>query len=217
VELGWGPEQVVVVDADLGVSGRFGSERDGFRELISRVCLGEVGAILGLEVSRLARSSAEFARLLELARLSDTLLIDGDGIYDLRDVNDRLLLGLKGSMSEAELHLLGGRLHGAKLAAAHRGELRAQLAVGFVYDLDGQVVIDPDEQVRAAITDLFAEFARTGSAYGVVKAFAETGRLFPQRAYGGVWSGHLWGGAATPPPGAGGVRRTRPGPGLHPP
>lgn len=194
VELGWTAEQVLVVDADLGVSGRFGSERDGFRELISRVCLGEVGAIFGLEVSRLARSSAEFARLLELARLTDTLLIDGDGVYDLGDVNDRLLLGLKGSMSEAELHLLAGRLHGAKLAAAHRGELRAKLAVGFVYDLDGQVVIDPDEQVRTAVEDLFAEFARTGSAFGVVKAFAETGRLFPQRAYGGAWAGRLkWG------------------------
>ncbi|WP_040827990.1 recombinase family protein, partial [Nocardia jiangxiensis] len=194
VRLGWTSEQVVIVDADLGVSGRFGSDRDGFRELISRVCLGEVGAIFGLEVSRLARSSAEFARLLELARLTDTLLIDGDGVYDLGDVNDRLLLGLKGSMSEAELHLLAGRLHGAKLAAAHRGELRAQLAVGFVYDLDGMVVIDPDEQVRTAVEDLFAEFARTGSAYGVVAAFAETGRLFPQRAYGGVWAGRLkWG------------------------
>lgn len=194
IELGWTAEQVLVVDADLGVSGRFGSERDGFRELISRVCLGEVGAIFGLEVSRLARSSAEFARLLELARLTDTLLIDGDGVYDLGDVNDRLLLGLKGSMSEAELHLLAGRLHGAKLAAAHRGELRAKLAVGFVYDLDGQVVIDPDEQVRTAVEDLFAEFARTGSAFGVVKAFAGTGRLFPQRAYGGAWAGRLkWG------------------------
>ncbi|MBF6341854.1 recombinase family protein [Nocardia gipuzkoensis] len=194
IGLGWTAEQVVIVDADLGVSGRFGSDRDGFRELISRVCLGEVGAIFGLEVSRLARSSAEFARLLELARLTDTLLIDGDGVYDLGDVNDRLLLGLKGSMSEAELHLLAGRLHGAKLAAAHRGELRSQLSVGFVYDIDGQVVIDPDEQVRTAVEDLFAEFARTGSAYGVVGAFAETGRLFPQRAYGGVWAGRLkWG------------------------
>ena len=194
VEFGWPAERVVVVDADLGVSGRFGAERDGFRELISRVCVGEVGAILGLEVSRLARSSAEFARLLELARLTDTLLIDGDGVYDLGDVNDRLLLGLKGSMSEAELHLLAGRLHGAKLAAAHRGELRAQLAIGFVYDLDGRVVIDPDEQVHTAVEDLFAEFARTGSAFGVVRAFAETGRLFPQRAYGGAWAGRLkWG------------------------
>ena len=194
VGLGWAPQDVVVVDADLGISGRFGSEREGFRQLISRVCLGEVGAVFGLEVSRLARSSAEFTRLVELARLTDTLLVDADGVYDLADVNDRLLLGLKGTMSEAELHLLAGRMHGAKLAAAERGELRGPLAVGYVYDSDRRVVIDPDEQVRAAVTDLFAEFARTGSAFGVVAAFEQAERLFPQRAYGGVWAGRLrWG------------------------
>jgi DNA invertase Pin-like site-specific DNA recombinase len=101
VELGWAPSDVVVVDEDLGRSGGFGKERSGFRELVSRVCLGGVGAVLGLEVSRLARSSAEFARLLELARLTSTLVIDTDGVYDLADVNDRLLLGLKGTLSEA--------------------------------------------------------------------------------------------------------------------
>jgi DNA invertase Pin-like site-specific DNA recombinase len=154
VELGWAPGGVVVVDADLGISGRFGEVRGGFREVVSRVCLGEVGAIFGLEVSRLGRSSAELTRLMELARLTDTLLIDADGVYDLAHANDRLLLGLKGTMSEAELHLLTGRLHGAKLAAAGRGELRSQLAVGYVYDPDGQVVVDPDEQVQAAVADL---------------------------------------------------------------
>jgi DNA invertase Pin-like site-specific DNA recombinase len=190
--LGWPAEQVVVIDADLGVSGRFGTDRDGFRQIVAQVCLGEVGAVFGLEVSRLARSSAEFTRLLELARLTDTLVVDTDGVYDLADFNDRLLLGLKGSMSEAELHLLFGRLQGAKRAAAARGELRLPLPVGFDYDADGQVVLDPDEQVRHAIGDLFAEFDRTGSAYGVVQAFA--GRLFPLRAYGGVWAGQLrWG------------------------
>lgn len=194
IALGWTQEQVVVIDADLGISGRFGVDRAGFREVLSRVCLGEVGAILGLEVSRLARSSAEFARLLELARLTDTLLIDGDGVYDLRDVNDRLLLGLKGSMSEVELHLLSGRLHGAKLALARRGELRSPLSVGYVYDSDGSQVKDPDEQVRDAVAAVFAEFDRTGSAFGVVGAFAQAGRLFPQRAYGGAWAGQLrWG------------------------
>src|SRR5260221_8661392 len=104
VELGWAPADVVVVDADLGVSGGFGRAREGFKEIVSRVCLGGVGAVLGLEVSRLARSSAEFARLLELARLTDTLVIDADGVYDLCDVNDRLLLGLKGTLSAAEIH-----------------------------------------------------------------------------------------------------------------
>ncbi len=193
VELGWAPGGVLTIDADLGVSGRFGAHRDGFTELLARVCRGEVGAIFGLEVSRLARSSGEFARLLELARLTDTLLVDADGVYDLSNVNDRLLLGLKGSMSEAELHLLTGRLHGAKLAAAHRGELRSPLAVGYVHD-DSEVIIDPDQQVRQAVQDLFAEFAATGSAMGVVKAFAADGRLFPQRKWGGVWDGQIkWG------------------------
>jgi len=98
--LGWPQEQVLVIDTDLGVSGRFGTDRDGFRQIVAQVCLGEVGAVFGLEVSRLARSSAEFTRLLELARLTDTLVVDTDGVYDLADFNDRLLLGLKGSMSE---------------------------------------------------------------------------------------------------------------------
>ena len=189
VELGWAPADVVVVDADLGVSGGFGKDRTGFRELVSRVCLGGVGAVLGLEVSRLARSSAEFARLLELARLTRTLVIDGDGVYDLADVNDRLLLGIKGTLSEAELHLIASRLHGAKLAAAGRGELRFGLPIGYVWDADGHCVKDADEQVQAAVADLFAAFAATGSAYGVVGAFA--GRGFPFRVYGGVWAGQL--------------------------
>jgi DNA invertase Pin-like site-specific DNA recombinase len=193
-EFGWLAEQIVVVDADLGVSGRFGAERDGYRQIVARMCMGEVGAVFGLEVSRFGRSNADLTRLMELARLTDTLLIDTDGVYDLANVNDRILLGLKGQMSEIELHFLLGRLHGAKLAAAQRGDLRHPLPVGFVYDYDNTVVKDPDEQVQRAVTDLFAEFDRTGSALGVVRAFAETGRLFPQRAWGGAWAGQLkWG------------------------
>jgi DNA invertase Pin-like site-specific DNA recombinase len=190
--LGWPAARVEVIDDDLGVSGRSAAGRSGFRALVGRVCVGEVGAILGLEVSRLARSSADLQRLLELARLTDTLVIDADGIYDLADFNDRLLLGLKGTMSEAELHLLAGRLQGAKRAAAERGELRFPLPVGLVYDDDGGTVIDPDEEVRSAVADLFAAFDETGSAYGVVGAF--TGRRFPRRAFGGAWAGELrWG------------------------
>jgi DNA invertase Pin-like site-specific DNA recombinase len=192
VELGWAREDVLVIDADLGVSGKFGAERGGFRDLVAQVCLGEVGAIFGLEVSRLARSSADFARLLELARLTDALLIDGDGVYDLADINDRLLLGLKGSMSEAELHILASRLQGAKRAAAERGELRFPLPVGYVYDDEGVCVLDPDAEVQAAIRDVFAAFAAGGSAFQVVAAFV--GRRFPLRAYGGIWAGQLrWG------------------------
>lgn len=193
-ELGWLAEQIVIVDADLGVSGRFGSEREGYREIVARLCMGEVGAVFGLEVSRLGRSNADLTRLMELARLTDTLLIDTDGVYDLANVNDRILLGLKGQMSEIELHFLLGRLHGAKVAAAHRGELRHPLPVGYVYDEDGQIVKDPDEQVRRAVEDLFAEFQRTGSALKTVRAFHETGRLFPQRAWAGAWAGTIkWG------------------------
>src|SRR5664279_5016260 len=165
--LGWPASSIDVIDADLGVSGRSTEGRDGFKGLVARVCLGEVGAIFGLEVSRLARSSADLSRLLEYARLTDTLVIDGDGVYDLAEFNDRLLLGLKGTMSEAELHLLAGRLQGAKRAAAERGELRTPLPVGYVYDDEGTVVIDPDEEVAGAIADVFTAFTVTGSAYQV--------------------------------------------------
>jgi len=174
--LGWPATRIVVIDCDLGLSGRTATHREGFRDLLGRVCAGEAGAIFGLEISRLARSSADLSRLLEVARLTDTLVVDADGVYDLADINDRLLLGLKGQMSEAELHFLHSRLDGARLAAAARGDLRLPLPVGYAYD-DGQVVKDPDEEVAAAITDMFAAFTATGSAYGVVTAFA--GRRFP--------------------------------------
>jgi DNA invertase Pin-like site-specific DNA recombinase len=190
--LGWAAADIEVIDADLGLSGRTASHRDGFKQLVARVCLGEVGAVFGLEVSRLARSNADLARLLELARLTGTLVIDNDGVYDLSDINDRLLLGLKSQMSEAELHWSTSRMNEAKRAAARRGELRVPLPVGFVYDDDGAVVIDPDEEVAAAISDVFAAFTAAGSAYGVAGTFA--GRRFPRRAYGGVWAGQLrWG------------------------
>jgi excisionase family DNA binding protein len=190
--LGWAGTAIEVIDADLGLSGRTASHRDGFKHLVARVCLGEVGAVFGLEVSRLARSNADLARLLELARLTSTLVIDNDGVYDLSDINDRLLLGLKSQMSEAELHWLTSRMNEAKRAAARRGELRVPLPVGLVCDDDGNIGIDPDEEVAAAIRDVFAAFAQTGSAYGVAGAFA--GRRFPRRAYGGAWAGQLrWG------------------------
>ena len=187
--LGWPGSAIEVIDADLGMSGRSTEGRDGFKGLVARVCLGEIGAIFGLEISRLARSSADLSRLLEYARLTDTLVIDSDGIYDLAEFNDRLLLGLKGTMSEAELHLLAGRLQGAKRAAAERGELRTPLPIGYVYDEEGQAVIDPDEEVSTAIADVFIAFTATGSAYQVVAAFGD--RRFPRRAYGGAWAGRL--------------------------
>jgi DNA invertase Pin-like site-specific DNA recombinase len=190
--LGWTPEQVVTIDGDLGLSGRDTQARGGYKELVGRVCLGEVGAIFGLEVSRLARSSAETQRLLEYCGLTDTLVIDTDGIYDLRDFNDQLVLGVKGQLAQAELHIMAVRLQGAKRHAAERGELRFPLPVGLVYDAEGHTIIDPDEEVQAAIADLFKAFAQAGSAYGVVGVFRD--RRFPRRAYGGAWAGELrWG------------------------
>ena len=181
-QLGWPDPAIEVIDADLGISGRHASNRQGFKDLMGRVCLGEVGAVFGLEVSRLARSSADLSKLLELARLTDTLVIDADGVYDLADINDRLVLGVKGTISEAELHILNSRMDQAKRAAAARGELRLALPAGYVHDDDGAIVVDPDAEVHTAVADLFAAFMATGSAYGVVGAFQ--GRRFPRRPHG---------------------------------
>ena len=190
--LGWAPEQILTIDGDLGVSGRDTRGRDSYKELVARVCQSEVGAIFGLEVARLARNNAELLRLLEFCALTDTLVVDTDGIYDLQDFNDRMILGLKAQWSEAELHIMSSRLQGAKRHAAERGELRLRVAVGYLYDQDGKWIMDPDEEVQAAIHDLHKAFGETGSAYGVVGAFE--GRRFPQRTYGGVWAGELrWG------------------------
>jgi DNA invertase Pin-like site-specific DNA recombinase len=191
-ELGWARTSIEVIDTDLGISGKWGVAREGFTELVTRMCRGDVGAIFGIEITRLARSNADVARLAEFARITGTLLIDPDGVYDPADVNDRVLLGFKGTMGEMELHVMAQRLQANKRAAAERGELRTPLPVGLVHDEAGDVVIDPDAEVQAAIRDVFAAFAACGSAYGVVAAFA--GRKFPLRAYGGAWAGQLrWG------------------------
>jgi len=190
--LGWPSTSIEVIDTDLGISGKWGVAREGFTELVTRVCTGEVGAIFGIEITRLARSNADVARLAEFARITGTLLIDPDGVYDPADVNDRVILGFKGTMGEMELHVMAQRLQANKRAAAARGELRAPLPVGLVHDDAGDIVIDPDAGVQAAIRDVFAAFTACGSAYGVVAAFA--GRRFPLRAYGGAWAGQLrWG------------------------
>jgi excisionase family DNA binding protein len=191
-EMGWARRDIEVIDTDLGISGKWGVAREGFTELVTRLCTGEVGAIFGIEITRLARSNAEVARLAEFAAITDTLLIDSDAVYDPADVNDRVLLGFKGTMGEMELHVMAQRLQANKRAAAERGELRTPLPVGYVHDDAGDIVIDPDAEVQAAIRDLLAAFAACGSAYGVVTAFQE--RRFPLRAYGGAWAGQLrWG------------------------
>src|SRR5207344_3566755 len=147
-DLGWPADKVVVIDEDLGVSGSGAVARSGFARLTAEVALGHVGLVLGLEVSRLARNNADWYRLIDLCGLSDTLIGDADGVYHPALFNDRLLLGLKGTMSEAELHILRARLDGGIRNKAARGELRRGLPIGFVWgDADGEVVLHPDEAV----------------------------------------------------------------------
>lgn len=193
VALGWKLEQVVVIDSDLGQSGA-DADRVGFQRLVAAVGMGEVGVVLGLEVSRLARNSSDWHRLLEICALADTLILDEDGLYDPSHFNDRLLLGMKGTMSEAELHVLRARLIGGQLAKARRGELEIPLPVGLVYDATGKVVLDPDQAVQEAIRQFFETFRRTGSATATVRSFRERGLLFPRQVQSGPRKGEiLWG------------------------
>ncbi|MDE0447134.1 MAG: recombinase family protein [Spirochaetaceae bacterium] len=191
VALGWPFERVIVIDSDLGQSGASAADREGFQTLVGEVGTGKAGIVLGLEVSRLARNSSDWHRLLEICALTDTLILDEDGLYNPADFNDRLLLGLKGTMSEAELHVLRARLRGGILNAARRGALRIPLPVGLCYDQTGAVVLDPDAQVRDSIALLFATFARTGSASATVKHFREQHLRFPRRPRGGPRNGEL--------------------------
>src|SRR5437588_8602192 len=163
VALGWPLDRIVVIDSDLGQSGA-DSDRVGFQKLVVAVGMGEVGVVLGLEVSRLARNNADWHRLLEICALTDTLICDEDGLYDPSDFNDRMLLGLKGTLSEAELHFIRARLRGGQLSKARRGELTMILPVGLIHDPTGKVVLDPDAGVQQAVRHLFTTFARTGSA-----------------------------------------------------
>ena len=183
VELGFPRAAVVVIDQDLGVSGSGVAERSGFARLAAEVALGHVGLVLGLEVSRLARNNADWYRLLDLCAITDTLIGDGDGLYHPRAFNDRLVLGLKGTMSEAELHVLRARLEGGIRSKAARGELRRGLPVGFVWgEADGEVRFHPDEQVCGAIRTVFARFAELGSVRATWLWLRAEGLAFPLQA-----------------------------------
>ena len=197
VALGWRLDDVIVVDCDQGQSGASAADRQGFQQLVAEVSLGRAGVVLGLEVSRLARNSSDWHRLLEICALGDTLIVDEDGIYSPCDFNDRLLLGLKGTMSEAELHMLRARLRGGLLNKARRGELTMPLPVGLVYDSASRVVLDPDQQVQNSMRHLFQTFRRTGSASATVKAFRDQKLLFPRRPRSGPGKGELVWGALT--------------------
>jgi len=191
VALGWPLDRIVVIDNDLGLSGASAADREGFQHLVTEVSLGRVGIVLGLEVSRLARNSTDWHRLLELCALSDTLILDEDGLYDPAHFNDRLLLGLKGTMSEAELHVLKARLRGGILSRARRGELKQMVPAGFVHDAQDRVILDPDAQVQAALRMFFDTFNRTGSCLAIVKEFHAKELLFPRRLRSGAHKDEL--------------------------
>jgi DNA invertase Pin-like site-specific DNA recombinase len=189
--LGWTLDRIITIDSDLGLSGASAVDREGFQRLVAEVGVGKAGIVLGLEVSRLARNSTDWHRLLEICALTDTLILDEDGVYDPAHFNDRLLLGLKGTMSEAELHVLRARLQGGILNKARRGELKCPLPVGFAYDAEDRVVLDPDKQVQQSIRFFFETFHRAGSACGVVRSFRQQALLFPRRLKKGLRKGEL--------------------------
>jgi len=193
--LGWPLDRIIVIDTDLGQSGASAADREGFQRLVTEVSLGRAGIVLGLEVSRLARNSMDWHRLLEICALADTLILDEDGVYDPAHFNDRLLLGLKGTMSEAELHVLRARLQGGIRNKARRGELFVRPPMGFVYSSEEKMVLDPDGQVQQAVGLLFETFRRTGSAMATVKHFAQQGLKFPRHVHTGANKGDVvWGG-----------------------
>jgi len=182
-DLGWDTSQIQVFDGDLGKSGQSTTGRMDFQRLIAAVGLGEVGAVFALEASRLSRSQADWHKLLDICALTDTLVIDHDGIYNPNDFNDRVILGFKGTWSHTELHGIRLRLQGAKLHKVNKGELRCTPPTGYVYDNSGQLVLDPDEGVVATIQLLFEQFQRLGTAFKVMTYFAQQQLPFPRRVW----------------------------------
>ena len=191
IAFGWSSDQIIVIDIDQGHSGASAADREGFQRLVADVGMGKAGIVLGLECSRLARNNADWHRLLEICALSGTLICDEDGLYDPRDFNDRMLLGMKGQLSEAELHFLRSRMRGGILSKARRGELITPLPIGLAYDAAGHAGPDPDTSIQQAVTHLFTTFAATGSAHAVVKTFNDAGLLFPRRHRKGPRKGEL--------------------------
>jgi len=190
-QLGWEQEQVIVIDDDLGRSATSALDRPGFQRLVAEVGFGHVGLVLGIEVSRLARSCRDWHQLLEMCALFDTLIADADGIYDPGTYNDRLLLGLKGTMSEAELHILKARMLEGRRAKAARGDLVVGLPRGYIRRPSGEVALDPDEQVRSTIRLVFDLFERRRSARGVLQSLADHDIQLPDRVRSGPNKGEV--------------------------
>jgi len=191
ISLGWQEEQVNVIDCDLGKSAGSQGTREGFKQLVSEVGLGRAGIVMALEASRLARKSSDWHHLLEICGLTGTLLLDEDGIYDPSQYNDGIILGLKGTLSQAEWRMIRARLQGGLRSKAERGELKVRLPVGLSYDLRDRVVLTPDKQIQESIYLLFSTFKRVGSAHAVVKAFREQGLKFPLRLHFGPSKGEI--------------------------
>jgi DNA invertase Pin-like site-specific DNA recombinase len=190
-ELGWAVERIRVIDSDLGLSGKESAGRSGFQELVAEVSLGHVGIVFGYEVSRLARNNRDWYWLLDLASVFGTLIADNDGVYDPRLYNDRLLLGLKGTMSEAELHLLHQRLDAGRMNQIKRGAYRQRLPTGYLRLPSGEVIKDPDEQVRHVLELAFTKFEELGSANKVFRYLRKNGILFPRRQNAGPQANQL--------------------------
>jgi DNA invertase Pin-like site-specific DNA recombinase len=191
IALGWPQSQVIVIDEDLGRSGSTAEGRPGFQRLVAEVGLDHVGLVLGIEISRLARSSRDWYQLLEVCAVFSTLIADADGLYDPTTYNDRLLLGLKGTMSEAELHILKQRMLEGKRAKARRGELALRLPMGYIRHPAGEVMKDPDEQARGVIETVFAQFERRGTLNAVLRYLVEHALRLPYRLPGGPRKGEL--------------------------
>jgi DNA invertase Pin-like site-specific DNA recombinase len=188
--LGWQEEQITVIDSDLGESGA-STTRDGFSKMVADVGLGHVGIVMGLEVSRLARNSRDWQKLLEICALTQTLILDEEGVYNPACFNDRLLLGLKGTISEAELHVIRARMQGGLKAKAKRGELKLRLPVGYVHDINDRIVFDPDQRVQDTIFLFFSTYKRLNSMTATVREFNNKGLLFPSRLHSGPHKGEL--------------------------
>jgi DNA invertase Pin-like site-specific DNA recombinase len=189
--LGWAADQITVTGIDQGQSGASAADREGFQQMVAEVSLGRAGIVLGLECSRLARNNADWHQLPEICAMTGTLICDEDGLYDPRAFNDRLLLGLKGTMAESELHFIRARLQGGIISRARRGELVMPLPIGLAYDPAGHVILDPDAAIQGAVRHLLATFEATGSATAVVKAFRTAGLSFPWRHQKGPRKGEV--------------------------
>ena len=191
VVLGWQEDSIITIDNDLGISGASSGLREGFKRLVAEVGMGHAGIVISIEVSRLSRNSSDWLRLLEICAITDTLIMDEDGIYDTNDFNDRLLLGLKGTMSEAEIHFLQARMRGGIISKARRGELKRALPAGYVYNENDKIVKDPDLNVQNALDLFFKTFKRTGSACTTVRQFNKLDLKIPKRFLRGFRKGEL--------------------------